>query len=203
MRAVSVPSCLFAAAVFLSSTPALASSVDAETSLVHDDSSEANRQRLTLELLYGLTGYTVGWFTSPDHVLELGYSGLASPAFGDGGDRWHEQAFLRSRSFWGNSFYSYWGLTGRRSGPGDGTKLPRDYDEAAGLIDIGLGNQWQWSNITVGVDWAQLSLPVYRERIVTAAAVAPGTDDRRVGGGPHAFDRLEWHVLQAYIGICF
>ena len=41
MRAVSVLSFVFAAAVFLSSTPALAVSADRETSLVRDDSSEA------------------------------------------------------------------------------------------------------------------------------------------------------------------
>ena len=78
--------------------------------------------------------------------------------------------------------------------------LGRDPDRSTLLVDFGLGNQWQWSFFTAGIDWVQLSVPVYTRAHVPAGAALAAADRAPAAHGP---GRLEWEWLRFYVGLTF
>ena len=136
-----------------------------------DVTSESRRQADHVTLMAGVfiptqgIGQTVsvGWFARPDALVDADLQlGLVNIGLDDSSTSLSSQS-LGLRWFLGNSFNGRIGLRHRLI-EGDNTILYRIGTEASRLRDFGLdlaiGNRWQWSWFTLGVDWLGYFAPV-------------------------------------------
>lgn len=109
--------------------------------------------------LMPVSGVRGGYFISPDLVTELSY---ASGSAGIGDFKVSKTLIeLKAKYFFGNSFYVDGGLANESfkiNYPVFVSSSAGDKDLSASVSNLGavfhIGNQWQWSGFTMGVDWA-------------------------------------------------
>jgi len=156
-------------------------------------------------------GLTAGWHLWPDIVLEANYSkGQVSLYVVKA---YSEVEALRSKIFWGNSFYTNLGAARRTIGIAlspqafIGTDILDARLETTELVaDFGIGNMWEWHRFTLGIDWLGIMLPIARL----------SSEDNLTGGRLSAdaeraksilFDRLaggrSYQLMGMYMGVSF
>lgn len=118
--------------------------------------AHADRERPNVEFLAGARGYSVGAYLGERHSLEGGYTGVD-----ESDTRWRHGAFLRLKSFSGYSFYTYAGAEHEMEGEREAAF--KDPDQRVTSLLLGIGNQWHWDTLTLGVDWLGITLPVFTE----------------------------------------
>ncbi len=199
-----------------------------ETEVIAHDSSAYNRLDKTVDLdviLFGIgpslsltTGIDVGYFLSRNSLLileatsgKLGASISASGSqIGASSDLKTSSIGLHFKHFSGNSFYYRTGIDYRRAEysytftNGSAIDFER-FKGSSGAVDFQIGNQWQWSNFTLGCDWIGLSLPF-------ASAIS---DEQLSGTAPAYYadwlkndedtfvKKLTLNLLRFYLGASF
>ena len=192
------------------------------------DDSIAVRKEQTFYLTPGIgltngigAGLRFGYFLKPDYVLE--YSTNATSNFVSSSEI--NQAVM-VRSFLGNSFNISMGINKRREETGFLTDfLMSVFDSAiekssdeniTGIknhisatdygIQVFLGNQWQWSYITVGIDWVGYYHPLktVENKLVQEISYKDGHNDRReskLKQGKNLYPSVS--AMWFYLGISF
>ena len=148
-----------------------------------DSSSAGNRigKILTLEAQLlsispaatSTSGLSAGFFLTPDNIISLGYasgSGSGSGFFTLGSESdTLSTVGVSLKHFFGNSFYgtgslNYQHFTDTRTAFLSGIfgSNPANYSFTGDSVRAGvsIGNQWQWSNFTLGCDWVGVSVPL-------------------------------------------
>jgi hypothetical protein len=167
------------------------------------DDSIAVRKEQTFYLTPGIglsngigIGLKLGYFLKPDYVLE--YSTNTTTNLGGTSDI---NQSVMVRSFLGNSFNIAMGVNNRREKIEFQTdKLVSVFDSAiqrssdaniTGIknhitatdygIQVFLGNQWQWSYVTLGIDWVGYYHPLktLENKLVQEISYKGGRNDRR------------------------
>lgn len=134
-----------------------------------------NKQFEALGLLYGLgplwgrnTGVTLGYYFDRNSVLELRYAKLDGSVSCSGD--WECSGKGKSigvgyKKYLGNSFYLLGSVDQREASYSEVDNSPYNpytinFDSSSTLIGLAIGNQWQWENFTIGVDWIGIGYPV-------------------------------------------
>lgn len=118
----------------------------------------------------GLTrGLTIGFFLSPEKLIYL--QGKKSMQLTQYSNTTHYEKInsidLGLRSYIKNSLYLSTGLSKKTifySMKSSGLSSPKfnglaEFVTEAAIINIGLGNQWQWQNFSFGIEWLNLAIP--------------------------------------------
>lgn len=158
--------------------------------------SEDFRQVQTVQAIVGLRGYSLGLLFGENYILEAGYSGLSRYEDDDAADpdRWKHDGFLRLKHFRGNSFYTYGGVSAEAEG--QDVRSLNDPDLTTGFVMVGIGNQWLWRHVTLGVDWIGLAVPVYTR----VHREVDGSDGRKVSVRSDAWADKRIEAFKVYVG---
>lgn len=131
-------------------------------------------------------GISAAWFVGSDHVLSLDYTRGFNPSGNVYSEIFSEiQAKIESWSlnykyFMSNSLYVKSGINARKieyakfsvNVFGNWAGDTYAFSGESTSVDIGIGNQWQFSNFTIGVDWLNISTPAF-SRLKSQALLGP------------------------------
>ena len=161
------------------------------------------------------TGVALGAFVSHNTVFELSYAKGAADLgikeaipgqleFQSVLDT--EVATLRFKNFFGNSFYTNTGVGARKStitaNPslvadilpvGDGPLFSQSRADA--VFEFSIGNKWQASFVTFGIDWVGLMAPISKIRLENGGNNLPEEDNFQAitqYNGQEPFDKSEF-----------
>ena len=191
---------------------------DDDSDTVVRDSSEANRQDknwlLDLELI-GFTplassGLGAGWYINPDMILDAAYTRGKESVFDISVVA--DTAAVRFKKFEGNSFYWRLGIL-YRTISFDASILAATLGASNVTVkgsayslgpELAIGNQWQWSNFTMGCDWIGYFTPVVSNSTVDSNTNAKASDyDDAKSSMKKLANTGNWELLRFYLGVSF
>jgi hypothetical protein len=153
--------------------------------------SSDNRENKTISATLGAHGLSAGIFATRNFLLEGSYNYQQ-----DEDVEWRNTYKVRGRHFLGNSFYGSLGMDYERRNAPPREVAGSDSPANEFLLATGaLGNQWQWSAFTLGVDWVEIRVPVSRK----VNAQLPNAV--RARSSPTILGGTEIEVFNFYAGI--
>jgi hypothetical protein len=188
--------------------------------VVVEDSSEYHRENkvasAVVELGFGAaltigTGGAVGYYLTPNSLLELSYVAGSSDYLFIAIES--ALAELRWKKFWGNSFYTNLGLGYRDIGlkadldlfNDPGSKINRTLGAQSLGVNLALGNRWQWENFTIGCDWLGLFVPISStgDSEIKDQNVEPGDKEKMEDLVEDLGKATSSQFLRFYLGVSF
>jgi hypothetical protein len=169
------------------------------------------------------TGVTFSWFISRNTQLEAGYfeEEWNKIHYENSITRTSKFSTLRLKHFVRNSFYFTGGggtreLYYEHNVPSSSSEAPiprASYrfvqKETQLIVDLAVGNQWQFKGFTIGCDWLGISLP---RKTLSQSIQIEGTPPVDTGNGDMRYNDkalfriingTEWWLTRAYIGWSF
>lgn len=146
-----------------------------------EGNSLENRRNRTMQLSLGpgiefgmpIVSYTAGYFLKQNAVLTARYSERHDYT-GDTGRKGITAARLGYKKFTGNSFYYQPSLYFRNAS--HVTTVHYKYKDAG--VGLRIGNEWQWENFMLGIDWLGINHSVVElDESVYPGATVPSSID--------------------------
>lgn len=155
-------------------------------------------------------GLTLGYYLSHDQEIELDYNTGKMYWWGYKAQLKERSVVLRYKHYWGNSFYSHVGY-GTRSINVEGSetegiseKYSFKLNYQTKVIDVGIGNKWQWDNYTMGADWIGFLFPIGSNVSRSFTDQADEGDKEKVKSSfKELSDSHSVYYLRFYMGISF
>ena len=154
-------------------------------------------------------GARVGYFITPDSLVGVNYSTGRL----DLNDAAYESTLfeLTYKRFFTNSIYMDAGLASEavdtRYRVIDAANSFAKVESKAALkrsgVVLHIGNQWQWSNITLGCDWLGHHLPLSRKESFSPSAGGDPSDEARQKREVKKATRSTLQMIRAYVGFSF
>jgi hypothetical protein len=190
---------------------------------VIEESSEHNRMGKSFYLSVQPVGFAVsiipsegidaGYYLNRNSLLQLEYSkgkGLDYVFF----DVEATTVGLNLKYFTGNSFYLKGGAEYRQVSITNFHCLFCDSNTKSDLgsadsigVELAIGNQWQWSNFTLGCDWLGATIPVATTKISNSYKSDPDFSSSSKSDLDNAWNQLarttSYELLRFYLGASF
>lgn len=181
------------------SQPALPINTPSEKVPFQEGTNLKNRENRSWQLAIGpgiefgipSLSFNVAYFLSQNSVLNLRYS-YRNNYSADGGDKDLTALKFGVKQFTGNSFYYQPNISYRSA-----THITTaDYNYKDINLGVRIGNEWQWENFTLGVDWLGFNQHIIKiDETVNPAGPVPSSIDIEKS--------LTFDFLGVYLGYTF